>query len=226
VQPSDTVVLHDVHVPLGTPHTGNPGVLHTLDRQHPAEHAVASHTHDFPTHSCCAPQAEPRPQVQIPDGHPSPVGAQPPQTAPPLPHIVEVVAVTQVPPAAAVVQHPEHDVVSQKHAPPMHTWSDAHGAPLVPHWQTPAVQVSVVAGHWRQPPPPTPHCEELAVTHVPPVQHPSGHVSSRQLGQTPEVHDPGRQLSHAAPPEPQLPSSSPVSHVAPLQHPAHEVVSQ
>jgi hypothetical protein len=166
------------------------------------------------------------PQVQTPDVHPSPVGAQLVHTAPWAPHIVGPVAVTQVPPASAVVQHPEHDWASQKHAPPMHTWSDAQEVPLVPHWQMPAVHVSVVAGHWKQPPPPTPHCVELAVAHVPPVQHPSGHVSARQVGHTPAVHDPGAQLSHVAPPEPQLPSSSPVSHVVPLQHPPQEVVSQ
>ena len=43
------------------------------------------------------------------------------QTAPPEPHIVELVAVTQVPPTARVVQHPEQDWLSQKHCPPIHT---------------------------------------------------------------------------------------------------------
>ena len=57
--------------------------------------------------------------------------------------MVESVAVTQVPPTARVVQQPEQDWPSQKHCPPRHTWPEAHGLP-VPHWQTPAVQVSVV----------------------------------------------------------------------------------
>jgi hypothetical protein len=90
----------------------------------------------------------------------------------------------------------------------------------------PAVHVSAVAGHWKQPPPAVPHCWALAVAHVPPVQHPFGQVSARQVGQVPAVHAPGVQSSHDAPPEPQSMSSSPVLQFAPSQHPLQCVPSQ
>jgi hypothetical protein len=208
VQLSDTVVSQGVHAPPGgRPHTGNPGVVHLFDRQQPEVHAPVA------------------PQLQTPSVQPSPVGAQPTQTAPPVPHVRAFVIVTQVPPAASVVQHPPHDAESQKHAPPMQTWSDAQGPP-VPHWQTPAAHVSVVAGHVEQAPPPTPHCVTLAGSQVGPVQHPLGQVSARQAGQVPPLHEPGKQLSHAAPPEPHIASAFPGSHVEPLQHPVHDELSQ
>lgn len=223
VQAFDTVGSHGVHVPPGaTPHTGNPTGVHLLDRQQPEVHPTASHVHPVVVHSSPPVHAEPPPQVQMPDGQPSPVNPHPPQTAPPIPQLVGLVcvSVTQVPPAAAVVQHPAHEFPLQKHAPPMHSCPETQGPP-VPHWQTPAVHVSVVSGQSRQAPPAVPHWVTFAGRHVAPEQQPVGHVSARQAGQVPPLHEPGKQLSHCNPPAPQRLSSLPGSHVAPLQQPPH-----
>ncbi len=50
-------------------------------------------------------------------------------------------------------------------------------------------------------------------------------MSARHAGQVPPLHDPGKQLSHCAPPDPQKLSSFPGSQVAPLQQPSHVVPS-
>lgn len=171
--------------------------------------------------------AVPPPQVQMPDGQPSPANPQPAQTAPPIPQLVGVVcvSVTHVPPAAAVVQHPAHTFPLQKHAPPMHCCPAAHGLPA-PHWQTPDAHVSMLSGgvvsrQSRQAPPAVPHSVTLAARHVAPEQQPSGHVSARQAGQVLPMHIPGEQLSHCAPPDPQRSSRVPVLQIAPSQQPPH-----
>jgi hypothetical protein len=221
----DTVVSHGEHAPPGAkPHTGNPIGVHALDRQQPEAHPTASHVHAMLVHSRPAVHAEPPPQVQTPDGHPSPVNPQPAQTAPPVPQVVRFVCATQVPPAPVVVQHPAHELPLQTHVPWMHCCPEGQGLP-VPHCQTPDAHVSVVAGQSRQAPPAVPHWVTLAVTHVAPVQQPSGHVSARQAGQVPPLHEPGTQLSHCDPPAPQRLSWFPGSHVAPLQQPAHVELS-
>jgi hypothetical protein len=86
--------------------------------------------------------------------------------------------------------------------------------------------VSVVSGQVEHAPPPVPHWPTLAGSQVDPVQHPFGHDVASQEGQVPDVHTPGRQLPHFAPPEPHRLLSLPVSQVEPLQHPVQDVLSQ
>jgi hypothetical protein len=229
VQAFDRVVSHCVHaVPRSRPQTGNVGVVQTVadmvDRQHPApEQAAGSHIHFELLHSCPLPQAPTGPQLHAPPAHPSPVVPQLAHTLPFLPQYIWLVAVTHEPPTYAV-QHPEHELESQTHCPETQTWSESHGGPFVPHLQSPLVHVSVVAGHWVQPPPAVPHSAAVAgMVHAEPEQQPVGHDCASHDGHVCPLHEPGRQLSHVAPPEPQLSSSVPGQQVEPLQHPvAHD----
>ena len=84
----------------------------------------------------------------------------------------------------------------------------------------------MVWGHCEHSPPPVPHWPTLAGSHVGPVQHPFGHDVASHEGQVPDVHTPGRQLPHIAPPEPHNVLSLPVSQIEPLQQPTHDVLSQ
>lgn len=194
--------------------------MHTLDRQHPApEQAAGSHEHAVFLHSCPAPQAALWPQLHAPPAHPSPVVPQLTHKLPFLPQYIWFVDATHEPSTYAV-QHPEHELESQTHCPLTHTWSESHGGPFAPHLQFPSVHVSVVLGHCVQPPPAVPQKAAVAgEVHAEPEQQPLAHDCSSHDGHVCPLHVPGRQLSHAAPPAPQLSSSVPGQQVEPLQQP-------
>lgn len=103
-------------------------------------------------------------------------------------------------------QPPEHELASHVQAPETHSVPPAQGAQAAP---------------------PVPHMGVVGDSHVEPLQHPVGQVSSRHAGHTPPLQWPGAQSSHEPPPDPHAPSALPGWHVLPEQHPVgHEAASQ
>ena len=111
-------------------------------------------------------------------------------------------------------QHPAQDVGSQTQKPPLHSWPEAHAA-LPPHVQTPAAeQPLAVMPQLVQAAPFVPHADaDVSVVQVDPEQQPVGQVAELHPVQTPPEHVPGRQLVHAAPPDPQTPGVLPGWHL-------------
>jgi hypothetical protein len=79
-----------------------------------------------------------------------------------------------------------HEVASQMHLPPEHTWPLPHAA-APPHVQAPLVeQPSPVVPQSVHMPPAVPHAMAEGVVHVVPVQQPVGHDAMSHTHLPPE----------------------------------------
>ena len=195
--------------------------------QHPVGHEVASHTQAPARHIWPATQAGAAPQVQAPvDEHPSACTAsQPPQIAPPVPHVVSIRGLHVTP-----EQHPFGQValVQLLHRPPAHDSPDgqaSHAFPPAPHEldTSPARHAPAVLQQ------PLGH-EAASQTQVLPTQRwptvQAGPVPHRQAPLDEQLSERTSHAAQVAPAEPQVVSDR-VVQVAPSQHPpGHDVSSQ
>jgi hypothetical protein len=214
---------HDWHVPPSVPQSGPVGGdVQTLPVQHPPAHDVLSQTQALFTHRCPVAHAPPAPQRQPPEGEQLSDFA--------LSHVVHwLPSVPHAPRAGLVqtllVQQPlGQDVELQMHEPFEQICPVAHGA-LLPHLHAPPVHRSAcVAEHAVHAPPPVPHVDGAADSHVAPLQHPFGHVALHPVHTlfTQFCDDPHG--LHVDPPLPHAEEDVPARHVDPEQHPpGHEV---
>jgi hypothetical protein len=139
-------------------------------------------------------------------------GLQAMHSTPPDPQCA-VEGASQVAPGVVAEQQPEHEVASQEHTPPLHSWPEAHAA-LPPHVQTPAAeQPLAVMPQLVQAAPFVPHADaDVGVVQVDPEQQPVAQVAELHPVQTPPEHVPGRQFEHTPPPDPQSVDELPPVH--------------
>jgi hypothetical protein len=150
------------------------------------------------------------------------------QAPPSRPHVMSCVPLTQVMPPKPWAQQPAQVVESQTHRPCTHFVPSAHWPPMPQAHRPLLVHASArVASQVTHAPPCCPHCvSDRIVSQTPFAQHPIGQFCALQLEQTPLVHMPLPQLTHALPRSPQVVAEV-VSHVLPLQQPfGHEFRSQ
>lgn len=156
-----------------------PKGMHWPALQQPLGHEVESQTHAPPRHRCPGAQAAPVPHWQVPAvaEQRSAVGPQLRQVAPPRPHWLWVVGVTQVVP----LQQPlAHELALHTQAPATHAWPAAQAAPE-PQRQAPLVQLSAsVALHAVHTAPEVPQAEKAGVMQMPLAQQPEGQATALQ----------------------------------------------
>jgi hypothetical protein len=226
-QRSLLVASHVAQLPPLTPHLLIESGTQLFPSQHPVGHEVASHTQAPPRHIWPAAQAGAAPQVQAPlEEHPSAwTASQPPQSAPPVPHVASMRGLQVTP-----EQHPFGQValVQLLHRPPVHDSPEgqaSHALPPPPHelGRSPARHAPAALQQ--------PLGQEVASqTQVLPTQRwPTVQVGPVPHRQVPLDEQLSERTSHAAqvaPAEPQVVSDR-VVQVAPSQQPpGHDVSSQ
>lgn len=207
--------------PPPRPHVAVPPscARHWLPSQQPLGHESASQTHVPPRQRWPGAQAGLLPHRHAPLAQ-TLVPASAVQSAhwlPALPHEALVGGVTQVVPW----QHPvAQDAASHTHTPFWHRWPTAQGAPLLPHWQPPAiVQALERLSQLAHATPPPPHRGKPVVSQLAPLQQPLTQLAAVQPVQAFPVQLSVPQLAQAAPPVPQAVPASPGRHCPPLQQP-------